>query len=192
MRVCHFDLKDDKNQPISCPAVAFTKINNRYIIACKNGYFVSSSEDINSKFEFCGKINFVNNIPKAKNLDNMQNLSFVLLDEQLYLIGTGNTSKNTPVFLGENIANVYKFNLNTSLNSTDNINAISAELVAQIWYGKEDFESPDCDFNAAATLTSHCSMLSLYHWVQSKKIKTSCCGKKSFKKFIPCCSFGPV
>lgn len=178
------DLMDAAGGTITCPAIAFTRlINNRYIIACQYGYFVSRGQNIDSGFDFAGNINFTNTTGFApKDVGEFQNLSFVTLSGQLYLIGTGTTSKLAPVILGENIANLYKLNLNV-INAGQAFDIapgnITAEFVAQISYGKECCISPDCDFSAASNITSQCSMLSMYNWVWNKN-------------HIPCCFFGAI
>jgi len=183
-RVYYFDLKNNADATITCPAIAFTRlINNRYLIACQYGYFVSRGQTIDSGFDFAGNINFTNTtgfVPK--DFGEFQNLSFVTLSGQLYLIGTGSTSKLAPVILGENVANLYKFNLN--IINPDQVfdiapGNVTAEFVAQISYGKECWACPDCDFSAASNITSQCSMLSMYNWVWNES-------------HIPCCCFGPV
>lgn len=190
-RVYDFDLKNNAGEKIpSCPGLAFTRlIDGRYIIACQSGYFVSQGNTVDSGFIFSGKINFVNphNFP-AKDFGTPQNLSFVTLSGQIYLVATGGTCNLAPVVMGENLANLYKFNLN-AIPGHD----VTAELVAQIPYGKENLLSPDFDFNAAATVTSQCSMLSIYHWVWCETCRGSCCCcEAQTGKYIPCCCFGPI
>lgn len=181
-RFYFLDLTDAAGGTITCPAIAFTRlINNHYIIACQYGYFISRGESIESGFDFAGNITFINTTGNAsKDVGEFQNLSFVTLSGQLYLIGTGSTSKLSPVISGENVADLYKFNLNITPNTFNILNGdITAELVAQISYGKECCISPDCDFSAASNITSQCSMLSMYNWVWNKN-------------HIPCCCFGTI
>lgn len=175
-RIFHFDLTNAAGVTITCPAIAFTRLtNNNYLIACQYGYFVSRDQNINSGFDFSGNITFVNHtqfIPQEIASGEFQNLSFVSLNGQPYLIGTGNTQSTAPVFTGENVANVYQLNFNNIPGDA------TAEFVTQISYGKENC-TPDCDFSAAANITSQCSMLSMYSWVWDGE-------------YVPCCCFGPV